>query len=186
MQTWVIRFSTVVAISVLAACSSNVVSIVDPDTDFTQLQTYGYATVLDTDGSGYQSIETGYLRTAVSRELEARGFKQSAEPDVVINFSIQTQEKVTQRTVPRAAGGVGYDPIYDVYYDDWAYTHETRIDQYTEGQLKIDMINLAERKIVWSGSTKGRLTQKDLQNAQVTLNEAVGEIFTKFPVPKPE
>ena len=39
--------------------------------------------------------------------------------------------------------------------------------------------------MVWQGSTKGRLTQKMLENAEATLDEAVVEIFTVFPVAAP-
>jgi hypothetical protein len=45
---------------------------------------------------------------------------------------------------------------------------------------------VASRKLVWQGSTKGRLTKKDEQNAQKTLSEATAEIFVGFPVPAPD
>lgn len=171
----------------LAGCSSsNTVSSADPSVNFGQLKTYAFVAVPDTDGKEYQSLESGYLRTAVSSELEKRGFAQSDNPDVVVNFSIETQEKIVSR--PTAGGGYGgvYDPYYDVYYDDWGASHQTRIDQYTEGKLNIDLIDPRARKVVWQGSTKGRLTKKDYENAQQTLNEAVTEIFTQFPIPSPE
>ena len=92
--------------------------------------------------------------------MEARGFTKSDDPDL----------------------GIGYDPYYDVYYDGWGTSHETRIDQYTEGKLDIDLNDVKQRKLVWQGTTKGRLTKKDYANAQKTLDEAVVEIFTQFPI----
>jgi len=44
------------------------------------------------------------------------------------------------------------------------------------------MIEVEGRRVVWQGSTKGRLTDKALQNYQVTLDEAVTEIFAEFPL----
>jgi hypothetical protein len=169
-----------------ACSSSNTVSSADPSVNFGQIKTYGFVAVQDTDGKEYQSLETGYLRTAVARELDVRGMSQSDNPDVLINFSIQTKEKIVSR--PTAGGSYGgmYDPYYDAYYDDWGMNHQTRIDQYTEGKLNIDLIDPQARKMVWQGSTSGRLTQKDYENAQQTLNEAVTEIFTQFPIPAPE
>ena len=73
--------------------------------------------------------------------------------------------------------GIGYDPFYVVYYDSWGMNHTTQIDQYTEGKLNIDAIDVKLKKLVWQGSTKGRLTNKAKQNYQVTLDEAVNEIF---------
>jgi len=44
------------------------------------------------------------------------------------------------------------------------------------------MVDVDDRRVVWQGSTKGRLTDKALQNYQVTLDEAVAEIFAEFPL----
>ena len=168
----------------IAACSStpSIVSTVDPSVDFSQIKTYGFIEAPDTDGQRYQSLETGFLVAAVTREMNARGFTQSADPDVLVNFAIETQEKIRSRPSPNVGYGVGYDPYYDVYYDGWGASHTTRIDQYTEGKLKIDLIDPRERKLVWQGSTKGRVTQKDLENAELTLNTAVAEVFSEFPI----
>ena len=37
--------------------------------------------------------------------------------------------------------------------------------------------------MIWQGRTKGRLTQKDMQNYKATLDEAVTDIFEQFPTP---
>jgi hypothetical protein len=165
--------------------SSNVVSSAAPEVDFSQLKTFDFVRVADTDGQEYQSLVTTYLRNAVTRELTARGMTQNAQPDVMVNFSIETQEKVRSRSVPTGGYGVGYDPFYDAYYDGWGATHQTMIDQYTEGRLNIDLIDPAVRKMIWQGSTSGRLTKQDYENAEATLNGAVAEIFAAYPVPKP-
>ena len=168
---------------IMAGCASqpNTVSMQDPTVDLGQYKTYDFAVVLDTNGKPYQSLESTYLKTAASRELQARGFTRSDDPDLVVNFSIDTQEKVRSRTVPTASYGIGYDPFYDVYYDGWGTSHETRIEQYTEGKLDIDLIDPRARKVVWQGTTKGRLTKKDYENVQATLDGAVTEIFAQFP-----
>ena len=172
---------------VLAACSSTpaTVSNVDPGVDFSQYKTYAFVEDLSTNSEQYQSLETTYLKTSVAREMEARGFTQSDTPQLAINFSVNTEEKIRSRSVPTSSYGVGYDPYYDVYYEDWGTTHTTRIDQYTEGKLNIDAIDVSSRKLVWQGSTKGRLTRKDLENAQAVLDQAVVEVFQKFPVASP-
>ena len=172
---------------VLAACSSTpaTVSNVDPGVDFSQYKTYAFVEDLSTNSEQFQSLETTYLKTSVTREMEARGFTKSDTPQLAINFSLNTEEKVRTRSVPSTSYGVGYDPYYDVYYEGWDTTHTTRIDQYTEGKLNIDAIDVSSRKLVWQGSTKGRLTKKDLENAQAVLDQAVVEVFQKFPVASP-
>ena len=172
---------------ILGACSSapTIVSNTDPTVDFSQYKTYTFIEDLSTNSAQYQSLETTYLKASVGREMEARGFTKSNTPQLAINFSVDTQEKIRSRSVPSTSYGVGYDPYYDVYYDGWGTTHTTRIDQYTEGKLNIDAIDVSSRKLVWQGSTQGRLTKKDLENAQAVLDAAVVEIFQKFPIAGP-
>jgi hypothetical protein len=172
----------------VAGCSSSpkIASNADPSVDFSQIRTYGFIEAPDTDGERYQSLETGFLVAAVSREMSARGLELSGNPDVLVNFSIETQEKIRSRSTPNVGYGVGYDPYYDAYYDGWGATHTTRIDQYTEGKLNIDLIDPRARRLIWQGSTQGRLTQKDMENAELTLNTAVSEVFQQFPIGLPQ
>ena len=172
----------------LAACASEpqTVSSQDSSIDFSRYRTYAFLADLAEDQAYYQSLDTTHLKESVSREMNARGFEQvSDDPDLVINFAVETQEKMRTRQVPTGGYGVGYDPFYDVYYDGWGASHTTQIDQFTEGKLNIDAIDVESRKLVWQGSTKGRITRKDEQNWQQTLDGAVIEIFTQFPVAAP-
>ena len=169
----------------LAACASDpVTSNFDPTADLSKYNTYAFLADLNTDkGEGYGSLETTYLKNAVAKQLDARGMTQDVNnPDLLINFSIQTQEKVQSRPTGGGYGGVGYDPFYDdYYYGGWGYGHSTRIDQYTEGKLVIDAIDPDEKKLIWQGTTKGRLTTKAMQDMEQTLTGAVEEIFAKLP-----
>ena len=170
------------------ACASEpqTVSAQDSATDFTRFKTYAFLADLAENKSSYQTLETTYLKESVSREMDRRGFRQSNDnPDLVINFAIETQEKIRSRQVPTGGYGIGYDPFYDVYHESWGASHTTRIDQYTEGKLNIDAIDVASRKLVWQGSTKGRITKKDEENWQATLNGAVIDIFAQFPIAAP-
>jgi len=170
----------------LAACASepNTVSSQDSSVDFSRFKTYAFLVDLAQDKDHYQSLDTTYLKEAVSKEMRGRGFEQvNADPQLLINFSVETQDKVRSRQVPTGGYGIGYDPFYDVYYEDWHVTHTTQIDQFTEGKLNIDAIDVASRKLVWQGSTKGRITRKEESNWRETLNKAVADIFTRFPVP---
>lgn len=68
----------------LAGCSSsNTVSMSDPGADFSQYKTYNFVQ----SKAEYETIASGYLKSSTAREMEARGFTKSNDPDVVINFS---------------------------------------------------------------------------------------------------
>lgn len=183
-----IALTAALAALLVTACASEpaTVSSKDSTADFSSYKTYAFLVDMAEDKSAFQSLDTTYLKDAVAREMGARGLQQVTEnPDLLINFSIESSEKIRSRQVPTGGFGIGYDPFYDVYYDGWGTTHTTQIDQYTEGKLNIDAIDVAARKLVWQGSTKGRITRKVEENWQATLNEAVKEIFLQFPIAPP-
>ena len=167
---------------VLGGCASSpaTVSSADHSVDFNRYQTYAFVQDLSTDQASYQSLESTFLKNAVAAEMERQGFKQSDNPELVINFSIDSQEKVRSRSVPSSALYV--DPYYGYGY---GMGYETRIDQYTEGRLNIVAVDVKSNRLVWEGSTKGRITAKVEENIQLTLDEAVTEVFSQFPVPAP-
>jgi hypothetical protein len=99
---------------------------------------------------------------------------------VVVNFFLNTKEKVTSRTVPSMGGYYGYR---DPFYDPWpGYAYETRIDQYTEGTLNVDIADVARQKLVWEGAVVGRITEQFVRNLESGLDEAVSDIFSQYPV----
>ena len=102
-------------------------------------------------------------------------------PDVVVNFFLNTKEKVQSRSVPTMSGYYGYR---DPFYDPWpGYAYETRITQYTEGTLNIDVADVEQRKLVWEGSVVGRITEEFVRNhGTAGLDEAVAAIFENYPV----
>lgn len=163
----------------VAGCSSSPTVVnYDESIDFSQYETYAFMADLATDKEAYQSLESTYLKDSVAREMKKSGLQAvTSDPDLLINFSIQTEEKIRSRSVPTGGYGIGYDPYYDVYASGWGMSHTTEIDQYTEGKLVIDAIDVKSKKIVWQGSTKGRLTSKAMDNYQQTLDDAVTEIF---------
>ena len=102
-------------------------------------------------------------------------------PDVVVNFFLNTKEKVRSRSVPTMSGYYGYR---DPFFDPWpGYAYETRIDQYTEGTLNIDVADAAKEKLVWEGSVVGRITDEFVRNLEKGLDQAVAAIFVNYPVP---
>lgn len=178
---WLSATFCALTLLVLTGCSSNPTTVNhDTSVDFSKYKTYAFMADLATDKDAYQSLESTFLKEAVAREMSKSGLQQVAkDPDLLVNFSIETQEKVRSRSVPTGGYGIGYDPYYDVYGSGWGMGHTTQIDQFTEGKLVIDAIDVDMKKIVWQGSTKGRLTTKAMENYQETLGAAVEEIFTQ-------
>ena len=171
----------------LQACAStpNTISNVAPDADFSRYSSFGFLDVLSTDRQNYESMESNFLKVAVAQELDRRGFTYSESPDLLVNFYINTQEKIRSRSVPTTGAYYGYR---DPFYDPWggygmAMGYETRVDQFTEGTLNIDVVDAGTKKLVWEGAVSGRITKKDLQNLEQTIDDAVAAVMADFPVP---
>ena len=183
-----VRQTLVAMASILiAACAStpNTFSNMDPDVDFTQIKTFGYFSTLSTDTERYQSMVSNFLKVAVAQELDKRGITHDqANPQILVNFFINTQDKIKTRTVPTADAYYGYrDPFYDPWVGYGAYGgYETRVDQYTEGTLNIDVVDAATKKLIWEGSVVGRVTEADIRNLEKTIDEAVAAVMNNFQI----
>jgi hypothetical protein len=188
MKIW-IRSSLLAILALLVggcASSPNTFSNVDPGVDFSQYKTFGYFPTLSTDKEQYQSLVSNFLKVAVAQELVVRGLDHDEEnPDLRVNFYINTQDKIKTRSVPTAGSYYDYrDPFYDPWggYGGMGVGYETRVDQYTEGTLNIDVVDSKTNKLVWEGSIVGRLTEKDVRNMEKTVDEAVAAVMVDFPI----
>ena len=167
----------------LAGCAStpNTFANADPTADFSSFKTYAFLPSLSTDKENYESMESNFLKVAVAQEFDKRGLSYSDNPDVVVNFYIHTKEKIRSRSVPTMGGYYGFrDPFYDTWGGYGGF--ETRIDQYTEGTLNIDVVDAANKKLVWEGAIAGRVTDTALRNLEETIDNAVAAIMADFPV----
>jgi hypothetical protein len=167
------------------ASTPKVFSNAAANVNFSDYKTYGFFAKLATDKENYESMDSKYLKASVSRQMEQRGFVKAENPDLEINFYIHTKEKIRSRTTPTMGGGY-YDGWRDPYYDTWGgyggSGYETRIDQYTEGTLNIDLVDTQKKTLVWEGSVSGRITEKVLKNLEAEIDKAVTDIFGAFPV----
>ncbi|MEO8445117.1 MAG: DUF4136 domain-containing protein [Gammaproteobacteria bacterium] len=152
----------------------------DPVANFSTYKTYNFIAPLGTDGPGYSSVLSQFLRIAASRELEARGYRKSEQPDLLINFNVETRDKLQATTMsagPRFGGYYGYR---SGYYGVWG-GYETQVTQYTEGTLTVDVVDAARKQLAWDGTAVGRVREKDRRDLQPVIDEVVAQIFAKYP-----
>ncbi len=152
----------------------------DPAIDLAAFRTYDFEPQLGTDRPGYTSLLSQYLKTATSRELEARGYRRGDDPDLLVNFYVRTKEKVQTTTTPSGPSYGGYYGYRRGYYDVWG-GYETRTTQYTEGTLNIDIVDARRRQLVWEGVAVGRVREETLKDPQPRVDAVVAQIFEQFP-----
>lgn len=163
----------------IAACASGpkLYTSENPTARFAEYRSYGFAEPLGTDKSTYSSLLSQYLSNAVSRELDARGYFRSDNPDLKINFFVNTEEKIQATQTP--AGG-GYYAYRRGYYGAWG-GYETQIDQFTEGTLTIDLVDAEANQLVWEANLVGRVREKARENLESTINEVITTVFAEYP-----
>ena len=182
-KTTIQAFILMAAATVVASCAStpNTFANADPTVDFFKYETYGFYEQLSTDKEQYESMESNFLKVAVAQQFDRRGMNYSHTPDLMVNFHINTKEKIKSRSVPSTSGYYGYrDPFYDPWGGYGGY--ETRIDQYTEGTLNIDVVDSKTKKLVWEGAIAGRVTDSAIKNLEKTIDNAVAAIMLNYPI----
>jgi hypothetical protein len=162
--------------------SSNIRSDYDHDVDFGLYKTYDFIDGAGPDYEGYESLFTQYMISAITIEMEKRGYVKSGNPDLFVNFNANLQEKtkVTQTSTPSPA----YYGYRRGYYDPWGgygYGSQTHVSQYTEGTFNIDLIDARKKQLLWEAVGVGRVNEKFLKNLEKNVLEGVPEFFASYP-----
>jgi hypothetical protein len=173
-----------------AGCASSpkIIGDYDPGADFGSFQTWDFIEDAGPDYDGYESLFSQYMMEAIALEMNKRGYTQSSNPDIFLNFNayVQDKTKVTQTPSmgpPMGMGG-GYYGYRGGYYDSWGgygYGTETRVSQYTEGTFNIDIIDAKKKQLVWEAVVVGKITDKDRENLRQVVMEGVPNFFAQYP-----
>jgi hypothetical protein len=168
------------------ASGSNIRSDYDRDADFSQYKTYNFYVGAGPESTSYQSLFSQHMVIAITGEMDARGYKQSDDPDLLVNFNalLRDKTKVTTRSAPVTYGG--YYRYRRGYYDPWyGYSHshatEMHVSEYTEGTVNIDLVDAKKEKMVWEVVAVGRVREKTLQNIEQAVMDAVPRFFETYP-----
>ncbi|MEP5763338.1 MAG: DUF4136 domain-containing protein [Halieaceae bacterium] len=165
----------------LFACATSgprINSAANPGTDFFAFGTFNIMQPAGTDrANGVRTPLTGMLASAVTRELESRGMRQSDSPDILVNFFVNIEERMDVRTVPTASSFHGYRRGR---YRSWP-NYETRVRQYTQGTLAIDLVDRADNMLVWEAAAQNRLPRNMTEISQQQIDEVVAAIMKELP-----
>uniref|UniRef100_UPI003531F106 DUF4136 domain-containing protein n=1 Tax=Cupriavidus sp. WGlv3 TaxID=2919924 RepID=UPI003531F106 len=172
-----------VAALLLSGCASvpDIKTDYNRATDFSAYRTFGFVERPGTDRAGYESLTTQYFKTAVQRELGARGYRYVAQsPDLLVNFNARLQEKV--EVSPAPAPMMGYYGYRGGLYAPWpGYGFYNDVYRYTEGTVNIDLVDRRQMKLVWEGVAVGSVDTSDKASAQQRIDRTVAQIFAKYP-----
>jgi hypothetical protein len=173
-----VLFAIVVAALVCACASSGpkVRSEAAPGADFSKYRTFGFYPAVSGQDAAYSTFIAQYLREAISREMQSRGYRLAENPDLLLNFNVLAKDKVS---VTQSPGG--YYGYRRGLYGAWGGAYQTDVRQYTEGTLNVDVVDSAARQLLWEGVAVGQIREEALKNPQPAIDSVISQIFATFP-----
>ncbi len=171
----------------LAGCASsgaNILSDYDRDATFGSYKTYNIMEGAGSNSGSYKSFFSQYMVTAITIEMESRGYTKSDDPDLLVNFNAILQDKTKVTSTPAPMMGGGYYGYRGGHYGAWGgygYATETRVSQYTEGTYNIDIVDARKQQLVWEAVGVGKVTEKALANLEETVMNGVPNFFALYP-----
>ncbi len=142
---------SITALIFLISCSSiSVNQDYDPAFDFSKLKTYGFIPI--PADAGIDQLSANKLDAAIKNELGAKGYTIAEKPDfgVALMFSSQTKTDIQSYGYGYGYGGWGRPGMYG--------TGGVDVTQYQQGTLIIDIIDMANQKLVWRGTGSGAMS----------------------------
>ena len=171
----------------LSACSSGLTvrSDIDPTTDFADYTTFNFFEPMGIEG-GYNSPIFGeHYREAIGDELKSRQYKIADEPDLLINVTIRSDDKVSMRsyTAPYVTGGYYGRPggAYAGSAMGVGISTGSRAVTTTEASVFIDFVDFKNHRVVWQGVTVVDVNDKVALQLRDAIFTSVNRVMAEYP-----
>src|SRR5690606_6541036 len=161
-------FLFLTALGILGACSSvRVSSDFDREANFAAYKKYAFTKEALELPVG--DLNRKRILQAVTNELEAKGFTASDQPDVWIDLNVKTEQKqnATATTVSPYGTRYGYRWGMGVGFS----TTNINIEQYVEGTLFVDMIDVSKKKTGVARTRCGHLVKAQEEKPVASAEE---------------
>lgn len=174
----------------LASCAPTAHIEKDDNVDFSRYKTFSWIDKNDNDNNRNNDLTEKKVRSAVSKELEKEGWRESKRnPDVLLSYDVLVERSVRAESNPRYTvpfTRTFYNPysrrIINVYYPSRFWGYENREVPTREGTITISMIDANTEKSIWQGWATDEVGSKNLTSKEI--QNSVKAIFRKFDVAK--
>ena len=182
LRPYSLKLLTIVFLGVFASCSSiKVSSDFDSQANFAGYKTYAFTP--EAEALPVDDINRARIINAVTSELAAKGFTKSAEPDVLVDLNIKAEQKQTATATSSSPGyyGAGYRYGWGGGFS----TTTINVENYTDGTLFVDMIDVSKKQLVWQGRAVKTLDpDASPEQREKNINYGIKQIFTTYPAKK--
>lgn len=181
MKTLKLLLLSTVLLFGLNSCSSvKVASDYDAKVNLSDYKTFAFYKP-GVDKLDMSDLDKKRLLRAIDREMQTKGFTKSTDPDFMINVFTKTKEKINvYQNNMYGYGYYGWNPYWwggPGFYGP----NNISIDQYTEGTIFIDFIDVDKRELYWQGIGAGAVSQSTGSKKEKRINEFVGKILNQYP-----
>ena len=171
----------------LSACASKLTvrAETDPSADFNQYRTWNFFPRLGIAGGNNSPIYGEPFRAAIAREMRERGYRRADQPDLLVNVSFRTDDRVRMSAHTRpyltgtyyeGMGGASYGSALGVGVGIGA-----RSTEYSEASVFIDLVDNQADRMVWQGVAVARVDDKVAKALRDAIYTATNRIFEKYP-----
>lgn len=175
------------AIILLASCSTvRVASDYDQSVNFNEYKTYAFYKP-GIDQAEISDLDKKRILRAIDAEMSSKGFTKSSDPAVLVSIFAKAKERV------------------DVYQNNWGWggglgwggfgwggfgwggpwglggNFGNTVSTRTEGTLYIDIIDKANKQLVWQGQGTASLITGNVDKRDARIQEIVTEIMNVYP-----
>ena len=176
------QFLSLLFILSITGCSSLKTSYdYDRDVDFAALKTYKFAE--EVSQLPLNDLNKDRLLKAVVTQLQAKGFTEAENPDVLIDLVLTAQQKQTATATSTGMGGMGgYGRRGGYGYGGGFSTTQISYNDYTVGTLFVNMIDVSKEQLIWQGRAEKTVSEgASAEKREKNINNAAAKIFSKYP-----
>ena len=171
---------------VATACSSapKIRTDEDPAADFSRYTTWNFFDQLGIEGEYHSPVTGAHFRAALTQEMNGRGYRKSDNPDLFINVTFRTDDKVKMRshTQPYMSGAY-YQRPGGPYYGSALGVGvgvSSRATKVTEASVFIDMVDNSTDRMVWQGVAVIDANEKVAKQLRDATYTAVNLVFKQY------
>jgi hypothetical protein len=151
------------ALLLMSACASDtrVQSNFDQSMDFSQYNTYNFHNKTEIENPEFDSVVGLTFSAAVEQQLLSRGYTRSDQADILIDVSIDVEDK--SRAPTPSHGCPSYSSNNSAFISTSVIAGQRRgtYCQYTEGPVKIEMVDAKLKRTIWEGTSIVRIDERE-------------------------
>lgn len=172
------------AMSVIGGCANSSQYFFNQDgaASLASYRTFGFFDEREPGKTAYQSVAHRHLKSAIVREMLARGYRRSEQPELLVNIHLQRRDEATSEQAGKDASDY-YS--YRIGHYAWRAGVSTVSRNYTEGTLNVDVVDPASRELLWEGVAVGSVSQRMYESLEATIDTVVAKLFERFPKQSP-